>query len=515
MGRKKLAAAIDVGSHEINMKIVELERDEAPRVIETVRRTLAIGTDTYNTGKISQNLINSCSEVMLGLADKLHEYRIDDCKAVATSAFREASNQLFAIDQIDRACGLEIKVLSNSEERYYHMLAAAEMIPDFSQMIRHGTLILDIGAGSIQASVYDKGEFVFTQNMLLGSLRVREILADLERQTVDFGGLMAEYVSGDLENYRMLEPKGTTYKNLIVLGGENHYLNKMAGKDSCNYQIISRDDFNKLHDYLMLKKADELAMERDIAADHAPLLLPAAMIVKKFMNFTGVDKIHMPVTGLTDGMLLEKAFQGGRYKLKHDPENDTISACRHLAKRFKTDRDHGRTVEKLALDLFRQTSRLHRLNPRFQTLIQAAAILHDIGKYISMSRHAYRSYHVIMASEIIGISRDEQKTIALIAKYHSGAVDLYDEALQELEPRTRLNALKLIALFRLANALDTGHMHKLESLEVEIDEHELYIVLDAGREITLERWNMEKNSDMFAQVFGLEPRIKLRRRRKI
>ena len=93
MGRKKLAAAIDVGSHEINMKIVELERDEAPRVIETVRRTLAIGTDTYNTGKISQNLINSCSEVMLGLADKLHEYRIDDCKAVATSAFREASNR--------------------------------------------------------------------------------------------------------------------------------------------------------------------------------------------------------------------------------------------------------------------------------------------------------------------------------------------------------------------------------------------------------------------------------------
>ncbi len=515
MGRKKLAAAIDVGSHEINMKIVELERNEAPRVIETVRRTLAIGTDTYNTGMISQNLINACSEVMTGLADKLHEYRIDDCRAVATSAFREASNQLFAIDQIDRACGLEIKVLSNSEERYYHMLAAAEMIPEFNQMIRHGTLILDIGAGSIQASVYDKGEFVFTQNMLLGSLRIREILADLERQTVDFGGLMAEYVSGDLENYRMLEPKGTTYKNLIVLGGENHYLNKMAGRDSSNYQILTRSNFDKLYDRLMLTKTDELAMERGIAADHAPLLLPAAMIIKKFMNFTGVDKTHMPVTGLTDGVLLEQALLSGRYKLKHDPENDTISACRHLAKRFKTDRNHGQTVEKLAMDIFRQTSRLHRLRPRYQTLLQAASILHDIGKYISMSRHAYRSYHVIMASEIIGISRVEQKIIALVAKYHSGSVDLNDEALLELEPEARLNALKLIALFRLANALDTGHMHKLESLEVEIEEQNLYIVLDAGREITLERWNMEKNSDMFTLVFGLTPKVKLRRRRKI
>ncbi|NLW12506.1 MAG: HD domain-containing protein [Clostridiaceae bacterium] len=515
MSRKKLAAAIDVGSHEINMKIVELERNEAPRVIETVRRTLAIGTDTYNTGRISQSLIYACSDVMSGLADKLHEYRINDCKTVATSAFREASNQLFAIDQIDRACGLEIKVLSNSEERYYHMLAAAEMIPDFDQMIKHGTLILDIGAGSVQASVYDKGEFIFTQNMLLGSLRIREILADLERQAVDFGGLMAEYVSGDLENYRMLEPKGTTYKNLIVLGGENHYLNRMAGKDSGAYQILGRNDFDKLYDILMLTKSDELAMERGIAADHAPLLLPAAMIIKKFMNFTGVDKLHMPVTGMTEGLLLEQAYLGGRYKLKHDPENDTISACRHLAKRFKTDRGHGQTVEKLALDLFRQTTRLHRLSSRYQTLIQAAAILHDIGKYISMSRHTYKSYHVIMASEIIGISRVEQTIIALIARYHSGPVDLEDAALSELEPQARLAAFKLIALFRLANALDTGHLHKLDGLEVEIDDKELIITLDAGREITLERWNMEKNSDMFIQVYGLVPRIKLRRRRKV
>ncbi|MDD2374633.1 MAG: hypothetical protein PHD23_04700 [Eubacteriales bacterium] len=513
MSRKKLAAAIDVGSHEIHMKIVELARGEAPREIETVRRTLAIGTDTYNSGMISQGLINSCSEVMIGLADKLNEYRIHDCRVVATSAFREAKNQLFVIDQIDRACGLEIQVLSNSEERYYHMLAASELVPDFEQMINKGTLILDIGAGSIQASVYDKGEFIFTQNMLLGSLRVREILADLERQAADFGSLMAEYISGDLENYRMLEPKGTTYANLIVLGGENIYLKKLAGLAPEPYARISNGQFEKLYQKLLREQSFSLAIDESIPADHAPLLLPVALIVKKFMTFTGVSSIHLPSAGLCDGLLLETACSVGRYSFKHDPEEDTISACRHLASRFKTDTSHGDTVERLALMLFRQTMKLHRLKPRCQTMLRAAAILHDIGKYISMSRHAYRSYHVIMASEIIGINRREQQIIALVARFHSGPVNLDDPVLAELDPEEKLMAFKLIAIFRLANALDTGHKHKLDNLEVQLEDHELTIILDAGTETTLERWNMEKNSDLFVDVFGLHPTIKLRRRR--
>ena len=239
MSRKRLAAAIDVGSHEIHMKIVELVRDQPPRVIESVSRTLAIGTDTYTYGKISQELIDSCTEVMEGLAEKIREYRIHDYRVVATSAFREASNRLFVIDQIERGSGLEIEILSNSEERFYHLLAASEKTPGFEDLINSGTLILDIGAGSIQASVFDKGQFIFTQNMLLGSLRIRELLSDLERQTADFGSLMVEYVSGDLENYRMLEPKGTTYKHLIVLGGENTYLKMMMGFEPDPYAMVS------------------------------------------------------------------------------------------------------------------------------------------------------------------------------------------------------------------------------------------------------------------------------------
>jgi exopolyphosphatase/guanosine-5'-triphosphate,3'-diphosphate pyrophosphatase len=515
MSRKRIAAAIDVGSHEIHMKIVELSRDNPPRVIESVRRTLAIGTDTYTYGRISQGLIDSCADVMTGLAEKIREYRIRDYRVVATSAFREAGNRLFAIDQIDRSSGLRIEVLSNSEERFYHMLAASEKTPGFEDLINSGTLILDIGAGSIQASVYDKGQFIFTQNMLLGSLRIRELLSDLERQTADFGSLMVEYVSGDLENYRMLEPKGTTYKHLIVLGGENIYLKMMMGLESEPYAMVSMADFDRLYQELLNMKSFDLVAERGVPADHAPLLLPAAMIIRKFLSFVNVNNLHLPTADLCDGILYEFAGRFCQYELIHDTENDTISACRHLARRFKTDRSHGQLVEKLVIDLFRQTSKLHRLPVRCQLLLQAAAILHDIGKYISMSRHTYRSYHTIIASEIIGVSLREQQAIAAIARFHSGPVDLEDPVLSALEPDWRTVVCKMIALFRMANALDTGHQQKIKSLEAVTEEKSLTILIESNKDITLERWNMEKNSDLFRMIFGIEPRVKIKRRRGI
>ena len=51
MARKKVYAAIDVGSHEIQMQIAELDKHDRPQIIDTIRRTLPLGTDTYTSGK--------------------------------------------------------------------------------------------------------------------------------------------------------------------------------------------------------------------------------------------------------------------------------------------------------------------------------------------------------------------------------------------------------------------------------------------------------------------------------
>ncbi|MDW7657401.1 MAG: exopolyphosphatase, partial [Bacillota bacterium] len=190
MARKKAYAAIDVGSHEIQMQIAELDKHNPPQIIDTMRRTLPLGTDTYTSGKISQDVLNECITVLQGFVSEMKTYRIAAYRAVATSAFREAANREYVLDQIEKNCGISIQILDNAEERAGHILAASTRMPEFPELIKQGTLLVDVGAGSIQVTVYDKGRFIFSQNMLLGSLRIRELLADLERRTADFAGLM-------------------------------------------------------------------------------------------------------------------------------------------------------------------------------------------------------------------------------------------------------------------------------------------------------------------------------------
>jgi len=511
MGRKKLYGAIDVGSHEIQMKIAELGKDEALRVVENMRRTLAFGTDTYKSGRISQPLLNECQVILKGFLEQLKGYRIGACRTVATSAFREAQNCALAIDQIRRGCGLSIEVLSNSEERACHIMAAAGLMPAFSRLIEAGTLLVDIGAGSLQITAYDKGEMIFSQNMLLGSLRIRELLADLERRTADFAGLMDEYVSVDLDDYHLLEPKGTAYQNLIVLGGQANHLKKLAGHDPESLAVMNARQFEQVYQQLLSVRPLDLALEKSIPAEHASLMLPSAMIIRKFINFSRASHLYMPAITLCDGILLDYARDRGDFTPVHDQTLDIISVCRNLARRFKIDRKHADFVEKAALQLFDETHRLHRLPERSRLLLQVAAILHDTGKYINMSKHNVRSFNIINAAEIIGLHRTEKDMVAWIARLHTGPILPEERSFTDLDSHEQMTVNQLAALLRLADALDAGHKQKIGDISVNLDEQEMMLSIATRQDIVLELWTLENKGDLFAEVYGFPAHARIRR----
>ena len=511
MARKKTFAAIDVGSHEIQMQIAQLRRDELPLTIETIHRTLPIGTDTYMSGQISQPVLDTCTAVLKGFAEQMKAYRVSGYRAVATSAFREAANRAYALDQISRASGMEIEILSNAEERACHILAASVRMRDFEDLIRQGTLVVDIGAGSIQVTAYDRRQFVFSQNMLLGSLRIRELLADLEQRTVDFSSLMEEYISSDLDYYHQLEPKDILYKNLVILGGEMVYLKKLAGNDPAESVSMPVKLFDQIYQQLLDSRPLDLSMQKDIPAEHATLLLPTAIIIRKFTRYTGVNTVHLPATTLCDGILADYAHKKLGYLPSHDQTQDVLSACRHLADRFHNDQAHADFVESIALQLFDGTRQLHRQGPRQRLLLQTAAILHDLGKFINMSKHNIRTYSIITATEFVGLTRRERDIVAWTARLHSGRVDLADSGLSDLPGEDQLTVAKLASLLRLADALDTGHQQKISEIAVQLDEKVLNLLITTSLDVTLELWSFEKKGRLFEEIFGYPARIKIRR----
>src|SRR5206468_8890388 len=87
--------------------------------------------------------------------------------------------------------------------------------------------------------------------------------------------------------------------------------------------------------------------------------------------------------------------------------------------------DHGTHVARLALSLFHQTKRLHKLTDGDAELLEYAALLHDIGFYISPHRHHRHSEYLIKSHAMTGFAKSEVQTIALTARHHRKAEPRY------------------------------------------------------------------------------------------
>lgn len=116
----------------------------------------------------------SLCDVLYDFSHIMRSYHVDAYRACATSAIREAVNANSILDRIKVKTGLTVSILSNSEQRFLSYKAFAIKEKNFDKIIENGTILIDMGAGSAQVTLFDKGALITTQNIRLGALRIRE-----------------------------------------------------------------------------------------------------------------------------------------------------------------------------------------------------------------------------------------------------------------------------------------------------------------------------------------------------
>ena len=93
-------AAIDVGSFELELGIYDISSKYGIRAVDHVRHVIALGKDTYHDGKISYELVDEMCNVLAKFTEIMKGYKVEDYRACATSAMREARNNQIVLDQI-------------------------------------------------------------------------------------------------------------------------------------------------------------------------------------------------------------------------------------------------------------------------------------------------------------------------------------------------------------------------------------------------------------------------------
>lgn len=512
----KTFAAIDVGSFELAMKIFEFSGKNKIKEIDSIRQRLDLGSETYANGKIGLEKIDELCRILKEFTKIMESYQVDDYQAYGTSAIREMENVTIVLDQIQQRTGIQVEVLSNSEQRFLDYKSIASKGAMFQKIIEEKTAIVDIGGGSIQISLFDNDTLVSTQNLRLGVLRLQEILHHLNTKSNQIENLVDEMVAAQIGTYKKLYLKDREMQNIIIV---DDYLSPWAVKTAAQKKtngVAPAEDYKQLMDMLRNSSQMQIAELMNISLEKVSLVFISAVIMNRMIHMMEAKNIWAPGVTLCDGMAYEYAEKNKLLTGEHDFEKDIIAFAKNISKRYMGSKRRGETLEHITLTIFDSMKRIHGLNKRERLYLQLAALLHDCGKYISLVNIGETSYNIIMATEIIGLSHKEREIIANIVRFNHSNFVYYEQIRTandfSLDKDSYLIVSKLTAILRIANCLDRSHKQKLKGVKAQLKENQLILTVDTQEDITLERGFFDTRADFFQEVFSVQPILKQKKR---
>lgn len=511
----KTFAAIDVGSYELAMKIYEISTKNGIKEIDHIRHRIELGTDSYFTGKLGNDRVDELCRMLGEFKDIMKSYKVDAYKAYGTSAIRETENSLIVLDQIQTRTGLQIEVLSNSEQRFLDYKSVASKGREFQNIIEKRTAFIDIGGGSVQISLFDEDSLVTSQNIRPGVLRMREELTQVSYRSYQLEDIVEEMVCDNLESFREMFMGDRKVQNIILVDDYVSFLVQRDYLETNKKGQVDTETFLAFVDSLKQKKAREIALSLGLAQENIPLLHLSALMLKSMIKVLGAEMLWAPGVCLCDGMAYEYAEQNKLLTsdsegTSHNFEQDILDCARDINRRYHSIEHRTREREMIALTIFDNMKKRHGLSKRDRLLLQLAAILSECGRYIGFANVGENSYNIIMATEIIGLSHVEREIVANTVKYSDKKFEYYETLgrVTTLDRESYLKIAKLTAIIRLAEGLDLSHRGKCDKLKVEINSDEMTLTVETNADMTLEIDLFRKHSTFFEEVFNVKPVIR-------
>ncbi len=187
---------------------------------------------------------------------------------------------------------------------------------------------------------------------------------------------------------------------------------------------------------------------------------------------------------------------------------DPLRLIREFMDRCRTDRRHVEQVRLIALSLHDQLAPALGSTPEERWLLEAAALLHDVGQLVSYARHHRHSYQLITHAERIGLGARDRKLVALASRYHrkSGPKRKHEE-FSALPPEDQAIVRRISGLLRVADGLDRGHTAAVDRVTATVLGDRCVIRAFPrveGTDISLEVWGASRKSDVLEKALGLE-----------
>jgi len=494
-----LIAAIDVGASAIRMDIAEVAKDGQIHVLESLKKGVQLGKDVFTQRHLTEESVRAACEALRAYKRVMDTYGVVRYRAVATSAVRESENRDMFLDRVLMSTGLDVEVIDGPEENRLTTMAVVDSMRDRPELTQGKTLVVEVGGGSTDVTLMSGGELLQSGTFAIGTIR---LLAGLKSGTHEQQvRVLKRQINSLLANVKrtISVKEATAY---VAVGGDIRFVGHALNCESARLCVVGRDQFSDFVDSAVRQTIDGLVKKYSLSYLDAETLGPALWTNLQLLKETQAQSVLISDASIRAGVLqdLSPLEQGKRLeKLGHH----ILSAARSLGKKYQYDETHAERVRELSELIFDQLKSEHHMTEAHRLYLQVAALLHDIGLFVSTRGHHKHSYYLISSSELFGLRQRELEIIANVARYHRKALPqrIHMEFVS-LERDERMVVSKLGAILRVANALSKGPFQEIRDLKVAREGEQLVITARNVSDLTMERTALASRSDLFSEAFG-------------
>ncbi len=499
-------AAIDIGSNSIRLVVAESQAGGRYRILDEELETTRLGGALASTGKLDDGSIEASLAALRRFQAIAAGLNIENLRAIATCAVREASNGKEFCRKVKEQLDLPIEVISAKKEAHLAFHSVRRRL----DLAGKNTLLVDIGGGSTEI-VLASGELIESiYATTLGAVRLGEKFGVGQSLAGDDYDRMRKWIDRRLKKttekpvapIHLLIGSGGTFTNLanMVMAAKGQSRLPVAG---CQ---VSRAELRHLVDRL---RKMSLKQRREVAGlnpDRADIIVPGLAVIDRVMRRFKINLLQVHPYGVRDGLLLSmiEQMQGSG----EAPPADETAQIERFATACGVELEHSRHVATIATQIYSAMCEHYELNPDDCRLLDAAARMQDVGYLINYKGHHKHSYHLICHSAMEGFRPEELEIIANVARYHRGATPKNKhENFSRLEPADQQRVLSMAAVLRLAGGLDRSHNRTIQSVQVACSKSQLELSVAADEYPEVDIWAARNRAQLFENVFDTEVSI--------
>ena len=500
-------AAIDIGTNSVHVIIVQVRPDRSFEIIDREKEMVRLGSGGLGGRSLTEPAMLAALQALGKFTRLAESHDVDEIVAAATSAVREADNGREFLNAIRQRTGIQVRVISGTEEaRLIHRAAVYGV-----DVSGGAAVVIDIGGGSVELTQGTGARTHVAQSLKLGVIRLTEqfIRSDPlnrrdERQMVSH---ITETIAPTVEKIvgrgfdRVIGTSGTILSLGALAVGEG----RAVGSDDLRSRRVSAKQVRRLRrEICALDLAGRLRLP-GLDPRRADLAAAGSILLDTILRQIGAVELTLCDLALREGLALDYLSRNRAHiaKVEQFPDVRRRSVV-ELAERCNYASEHAEQVRRLSLSLFDQTQPAHGLGAREREWLDHAALLHDVGVHISYGRHHKHSYYLIKNGDLRGFEPEEVEVIALVARHHRRGLPKKSRrgGYASLPARLRRTVRTLAAMLRLAEGLDRSHAQSVGSVEIVPGLRDYLLRLAPAGDTELELWAAQRSVAPLEAILG-------------